>query len=149
MVSFGVAKGWPKEGTNAAALEEALRAFLCNHTLLVGQSRSGKTNAARRIVEEVVAHTAGRVVILDPNADFVDVNQLDDRTAGLLAANAPKDDTERSDILFGKDWAKQGSAIARVRPRRPPGVFGRYRDSSRRLIRQAIGNLSSRLVVVD
>jgi DNA helicase HerA-like ATPase len=59
------------------ARTEAIEGLLANHTLIVGQSRSGKSTVARRLIEEVVLRTTGRVVVLDPNADFVEMNEVD------------------------------------------------------------------------
>jgi len=53
---------------------------VANHTLIVGQSRSGKTNAARLLIEEILTWTNARVVILDPNADFRWLAKLTKRT---------------------------------------------------------------------
>jgi DNA helicase HerA-like ATPase len=41
------------------------------HTFLCGQSGSGKTYALGTILERLLAHTSLRIVILDPNSDFV------------------------------------------------------------------------------
>src|SRR5215470_6449795 len=67
---FDVAEGWPNKKVSPEARAKAVQALIANHTLIVGQSRSGKTNAARRLIEEILIHTKTRVVILDPNADY-------------------------------------------------------------------------------
>ena len=67
---FRVAEGWPLERVDSKVQAQAVRALVANHTLIVGQSRSGKTNAARRLIEEILTWTKTRVIILDPNADF-------------------------------------------------------------------------------
>ncbi len=67
---FRVAESWPDPGATAEARANAVQSLIANHTLIVGQSRSGKTNAARRLIEEILNWTSTRVVILDPNADF-------------------------------------------------------------------------------
>jgi len=43
------------------------------HTLIVGQSGSGKSFMLGRFLEEIAAKTSARMVILDPNSDFVEV----------------------------------------------------------------------------
>jgi len=68
--SLQIASGWPLPRTDARVKAQAIQALIANHTLIVGQSRSGKTNAARRLIEEILTCTQTRVVILDPNADF-------------------------------------------------------------------------------
>jgi DNA helicase HerA-like ATPase len=94
-VKFKIADGWPLTVGDVGA--EAIIALVANHTLIVGQSRSGKTNAARRIVEEVLLWTDARVVILDPNGDF-------------RWLNTP---AEKHDDRFEKQWRGIGS-IANV-----------------------------------
>lgn len=54
------------------------------HTFMCGQSGSGKSYAMGRLLEELIARTDLRVVVLDPNSDFV-----------RLAETAP--DTDPSD----------------------------------------------------
>jgi len=73
---FHAAEGWPISRVSSEAKGKAVQALLANHTLIVGQSRSGKTNAARRVIEEILAWTEARVVILDPNADFKYLKEL-------------------------------------------------------------------------
>jgi DNA helicase HerA-like ATPase len=65
---FSAADAWPR-GTPKAR-SEAVEALVANHTLIVGQSRSGKTNAARRLLEEILLWTDARLVLFDPNGDF-------------------------------------------------------------------------------
>jgi DNA helicase HerA-like ATPase len=48
------------------------------HTFLCGQSGSGKTYALGTILERLLAETTLRVVVLDPNSDFVRLNELRD-----------------------------------------------------------------------
>jgi DNA helicase HerA-like ATPase len=56
------------------------------HTFLCGQSGSGKTYALGTILERLLAETALRVVILDPNSDFVRLAELREG-----AADAPRE----------------------------------------------------------
>jgi len=48
------------------------------HTFLCGQSGSGKTYALGTILERLLAETALRIVVLDPNSDFVRLAELRD-----------------------------------------------------------------------
>ena len=48
------------------------------HTLLCGQSGSGKTYALGTILERLLAETTLRVVVLDPNSDFVGLTDVRD-----------------------------------------------------------------------
>jgi hypothetical protein len=53
-----------------------LRAGAFNrHTFLCGQSGSGKTYALGAMLERLILNTALRVVVLDPNADFVSLGE--------------------------------------------------------------------------
>jgi DNA helicase HerA-like ATPase len=81
-VGFRVAQGWPVMAGDVKGEQRAVRAvesLVANHTLIVGQSRSGKTNAARVLIEQILMWTEARVVILDPNADFTELSQTDDK----------------------------------------------------------------------
>ena len=64
-MTLEIGRGWPRVGERAA---KAAGDLLANHTLVVGQSRSGKSTAVRRIIEEVLLKTSARVVVLDPNS---------------------------------------------------------------------------------
>jgi hypothetical protein len=46
-------------------------AGFARHTFMCGQSGSGKSYAMGRLLEELIANTDLRVVVLDPNSDFV------------------------------------------------------------------------------
>jgi uncharacterized protein len=48
------------------------------HTFLCGQSGSGKTYALGTILERLLAETSLRIVVLDPNSDFVRLAELRD-----------------------------------------------------------------------
>jgi DNA helicase HerA-like ATPase len=48
------------------------------HTFLCGQSGSGKTYALGTILERLLTETSLRIVILDPNSDFIHLNELRD-----------------------------------------------------------------------
>jgi hypothetical protein len=47
------------------------------HTVIVGQSGSGKSSFLGRLVEEIALHTRSRFLILDPNSDFGRVDQVE------------------------------------------------------------------------
>jgi hypothetical protein len=48
---------------------------LLHHTLVVGQSGSGKSFFVARVIEEIVLATWARVLIIDPNGDFRSLSQ--------------------------------------------------------------------------
>src|SRR5262245_3561735 len=99
--SFHAADGWPSRKASTSAQGLAVQALVANHTLIVGQSRSGKTNAARRLLEEILQWTQARVVILDPNADF--------RLLGSIK-NATEDDD------FNSRWRRLAKSIELASP---------------------------------
>lgn len=43
---------------------------LLHHTLIVGQSGSGKSFFVARLIEEILLRTRARIIIVDPNGDF-------------------------------------------------------------------------------
>jgi uncharacterized protein len=49
---------------------------LTRHTLLCGQSGSGKTYSLGVLLEQVLQHTSLRVVVLDPNSDYVGLGSV-------------------------------------------------------------------------
>ena len=58
------------------------------HTFLCGQSGSGKTYALGTILERLLAETSLRIVILDPNSDFVRLHEPRDGAHPAYAAAA-------------------------------------------------------------
>jgi DNA helicase HerA-like ATPase len=59
---------------------------LGRHTFMCGQSGSGKTYSLGLLLERVLAETGLRVVILDPNSDYVRLGELRDDADPDLAA---------------------------------------------------------------
>ena len=51
---------------------------LSRHTLMCGQSGSGKTYSLGLLLEKVLAETSLRIVILDPNSDYVGLGKVRD-----------------------------------------------------------------------
>src|SRR5258708_20297940 len=58
---------------------------LLHHALIVGQSGSGKSFFVARLVEEIILHTAARVVIVDPNGDFRTISTVSSSVWSFLA----------------------------------------------------------------
>ena len=78
--------------SGAVTVPARLRAAGFNrHTFLCGQSGSGKTYALGVVLEQLLLHTALRMVVLDPNGDFVKLGQVRPGTSAAeseqLAAN--------------------------------------------------------------
>ena len=135
---FQVADGWPISRAGSGAKGKAVQALLANHTLIVGQSRSGKTNAARRIIEEILAWTEARVVILDPNADFKWLKELSADShlgrsdpqfvARWRQINKQIGVAAPDGVIWGIDWGKlsleEMAAFLRLKPGE---TFAEYR----------------------
>src|ERR1700731_2408602 len=105
-LGFDVAKQWPARGIARSAKDRAVQALVAGHTLIVGQSRSGKTTAARRIIEEIINWTKARIVILDPNADFRFLNEVDPRLDRKIPENE----------FFAEKWSVLGREIEIATP---------------------------------
>jgi hypothetical protein len=56
------------------------------HTFLCGQSGSGKTYSLGLVLERLLLETDLRIVVLDPNSDFVRLGQVRDGADGELAS---------------------------------------------------------------
>ena len=73
--------------TRADGLVHALDAGgFDRHTFLCGQSGSGKTYALGVLLERLLLETSLRIVVLDPNSDYVRLTELRDDVAPELAA---------------------------------------------------------------
>lgn len=137
-VDFQMTEGWPLRQASAAVKARAVQALIANHTLIVGQSRSGKTNAARRLIEELLTWTETRVVILDPNADFRWLAQVDDARTDAQFAGRWRQLKKRVGIVspdagaWGIHWGKlsleEMAAFLRMTPKE---TFAEYRHLDR------------------
>ena len=52
--------------------------LLSCHTAIIAQSGSGKSYFLSRIIEEILLNTKARCIVLDPNADFRRINEVED-----------------------------------------------------------------------
>jgi DNA helicase HerA-like ATPase len=97
------------------------------HTFLCGQSGSGKTYALGTILERLLTETSLRVVVLDPNSDFVRLNELrDDVGEDVRAGYAPAaasidvrragDGERRLHVRFRDFDAGERAAVLRLDP---------------------------------
>src|SRR6185437_881750 len=74
------------ELTKASGLVHGLDAGgFDRHTFLCGQSGSGKTYALGVLLERLLLATSLRIVVLDPNSDYVRLTELRDDVAPELA----------------------------------------------------------------
>lgn len=98
------------------------------HTFLCGQSGSGKTYALGTILERLLVETTLRIVILDPNSDFVRLGELRDdapnpvrdRYAGVAAGVAVRrsgaSGPDRLHVRFRDFDATEQAAVLRLDP---------------------------------
>src|SRR5919109_2109518 len=69
------------------------------HTFMCGQSRSGKTFALGVILEQILlSENAPRIVVLDPNSDFVRLNEIRSKLQHDATRHAPRSDDEYTAI---------------------------------------------------
>jgi len=137
---FQVAAEWPNSRVDSDSKAKSVQALIANHTLIVGQSRSGKTNAARRIVEEILTWTDTRLVILDPNADFKALKELNENLGSSDKEFAAQWRTLRPRIgiaspdgaSWGIDWGKLSlEEMAAFLRFNPTETFPEYRHLDR------------------
>jgi DNA helicase HerA-like ATPase len=123
------------------------------HTFLCGQSGSGKTYALGTILERLLAETALRVVVLDPNSDFVRLNELrDDAAAGVrvhyeAAASsidvrrAGTDGDRRLHVRFRDFDAGERAAVLRLDPIADRDEYAALMDAIERAGTEAFGTI--------
>ena len=98
------------------------------HTFLCGQSGSGKTYALGTILERLLVETTLRIVILDPNSDFVRLGELrtdapaeirgryESAAAGVAVRSAGDDGPDRLHVRFRDFDAAEQAAVLRLDP---------------------------------
>lgn len=80
----------PKLGRQASTdLVELSAADVGHHTVVVAQSGSGKSFFLGRLIEEITLNTKARCLVLDPNGDFTQVDQVSDATSWAKAGYDP------------------------------------------------------------
>ena len=106
------------------------------HTFLCGQSGSGKTYALGVLLEQLLLETSLRIVVLDPNSDFVRINELRTGVDPALAARhaaATRDvaihragsaGAERLRLRFGELSTAGRAAALRLDPIRDRDEYG-------------------------
>jgi DNA helicase HerA-like ATPase len=112
---FDIAAGWPRSNDERSK-KNAVRDLVINHTLIVGQSRSGKSSAARRIAEEIFLNTSARIVVFDPNADFCLINETKN-DLGTEKDFKPKWEALKDQIAITKSIEKNLDAITKDKKR--------------------------------
>src|SRR6187551_1237912 len=123
------------------------------HTFLCGQSGSGKTYALGTILERLLAETTLRVVVLDPNSDFVrlaelreDVDQaaraLYAAAAGAIAVRSAGDTgLDRLHVRFRDFDATEQAAVLRLDPIDDREEYAALADAVERSGASGVGNV--------
>lgn len=98
------------------------------HTFLCGQSGSGKTYALGTILERLLVETSLRLVVLDPNSDFVHLHELRDdapaharaaygtAAAGIAVRRAGSEGPDRLHVRFRDFDGAEQAAVLRLDP---------------------------------
>jgi DNA helicase HerA-like ATPase len=109
------------------------------HTFFCGQSGSGKTFALGVVLEQLLLETTLRVVILDPNSDFVRLNALREGVEDAIASRYREaaagvtvrragEGPERLHVRFTDFDAEEQGAVMRLDPIRDRGEYGALID---------------------
>jgi DNA helicase HerA-like ATPase len=98
------------------------------HTFFCGQSGSGKSYALGAVLEQLLLETSLRIVVLDPNSDFVHVGSLregiDGHVAsryqraveGVVVRRGGRDGGDRLHVRFTDFDAEEQAAVLRLDP---------------------------------
>jgi DNA helicase HerA-like ATPase len=150
----------------AMVLEPELRAALDaggfdRHTFFCGQSGSGKTYALGTVLERLVLETSLRIVVLDPNSDFVRLReiregadpQLAERyrstASDVVVRRSAESGADRLHVRFTDCDAEEQAAILRLDPiadRDENGALVDLLDSGVETGAGGVGDLSARLL---
>src|SRR4051812_24896219 len=106
------------------------------HTFFCGQSGSGKSYALGAVLEQLLLETSLRIVVLDPNSDFVRIGTLRDgmdgdvadryrRAAeGVIVRRGGSAGSERLHVRFTDFEAEEQAAVLRLDPIRDREEYG-------------------------
>lgn len=125
------------------------------HTFLCGQSGSGKTYALGVILEQLLLHTEMRMVVLDPNADFVRLGETlpeaDRDDAGRLAdldlrvLRAGDESAEPLRARFATMSRQAQAAVLQLDPLADRAEYNAFLHLMEQLPQMGIGEITLRL----
>ncbi len=99
------------------------------HTFMCGQSRSGKTFALGVILEQLLlADDTFRMVVLDPNSDFVRLNEIRTKEKHDETLHTPRSDEEYLAIVSRYKQLSKSIRVLRPEPSSPSGLKIRLSD---------------------
>ena len=144
--------GWRRPGPTRASLDvgelvlepafgsDSMPGGFDRHTFLCGQSGSGKTYALGTMLEQLLLETTLRIVVLDPNSDFVRLQQVRDgveedaasryrgAVAELVVRSGGQDGAERLHVRFTDCDGEEQAAVLRLDPIRDRDEYGALVD---------------------
>ncbi len=98
---------------------------LNRHTFMCGQSGSGKTYSLGLLLEQVIAETTLRVVVLDPNSDYVGLGRIREGARPRSDSALPKRHAGRAGVGQPRGRGSPApSPLRRAGPDRPGGDPG-------------------------
>jgi DNA helicase HerA-like ATPase len=110
------------------------------HTFFCGQSGSGKTYSLGTVLEQLLLSTKLRLVVLDPNSDFVrlnmpregideaDASRYRERAIEIVVRRAGRSGPDRLHVRFTDFDAEEQGAVLRLDPIRDRGEYGALVD---------------------
>jgi DNA helicase HerA-like ATPase len=131
------------------------------HTFFCGQSGSGKTYALGTVLERLILDTSLRIVVLDPNSDFVHLGAVHEgvepelaarfreATADLVVRRSAATGPDRLHVRFTDCDAEEQAAVLRLDPvadRDEYGALVDLLDSGVEAGAASVGDLASRLL---
>jgi hypothetical protein len=110
---------------------------MLHHTLIVGQSGSGKSFFVARLIEEILTRTGARVVALDPNGDLRNLDGIE--MSGIATKRKAMDSAAKKVGLqpldnladFTERWAAERIVFLNSAERRPTPQNRRRAERSR------------------
>ncbi len=78
------------------------------HTAIIGQSGSGKSFTLGRLLEEIASKSNARIIILDPNSDFIKFSKIDYKKWDDPDLHFDSEDTKKN---FQKYWKMFGISL--------------------------------------
>jgi DNA helicase HerA-like ATPase len=106
------------------------------HTFFCGQSGSGKSYALGAVLEQLLLETSLRIVVLDPNSDFVRIgslradvdgdvaNRYRSAAGGVVVRRGGSSGSERLHVRFTDFEADEQAAVLRLDPIRDREEYG-------------------------
>ena len=115
---------------------------LFRHTVVIGQSGSGKSFMLGRLIEEIILQTHGKIVIFDSNSDFIQLKDPDEDVYGNPEFYFGTDNEFDKEDNFKNEWDKLSPdeiITFQSTPKDRANLFIPWRDLSEKDLRQLVG----------